>query len=99
MEGVRGSDQRPGEFRTIQNQIGYPARFVPPPPQLLLEVLDAFERYMHSVDSFDPLVRAFLTHYQFETIHPFRDGNGRVGRLLLSITVSEWCGLSDQWLY
>lgn len=99
MDGVRGSDQRPGEFRKIQNQIGWPARFVPPPPQHLDETLDAFEKYLHSVDSFDPLVRAFLAHYQFETIHPFRDGNGRVGRLLLSLTIAEWCNLSSQWLY
>jgi Fic family protein len=100
MDGVRGSDQRPGEFRTIQNQIGYPARFVPPPPMHLPEALDAFEKFMHSTENtFDPLVKAFLAHYQFETIHPFRDGNGRVGRLLLSMTITEWCGLSDQWLY
>jgi Fic family protein len=100
MNGVRGSEQRPGEFRTIQNQIGWPARFVPPPPQQLESTLDSFEKYLHdSPDSFDPLVRAFLAHYQFETIHPFRDGNGRVGRLLLSLTIAEWCGLSSQWLY
>lgn len=99
MDGVRGSDQRPGEFRTIQNQIGWPARFVPPPPEHLDEALNAFEQYLHSADSFDPLVRAFLAHYQFETIHPFRDGNGRVGRLLLSLTIAEWCNLSGQWLY
>jgi Fic family protein len=99
MDGVRGSEQRPGEFRTIQNQIGYPARFVPPPPQSLEACLDAFEKYLHVTGDFDPLVRAFLVHYQFETIHPFRDGNGRVGRLLLSLTVAEWCGLSSQWLY
>jgi Fic family protein len=54
---------------------------------------------MHQTDGFDPLVRAFLVHYQFETIHPFRDGNGRVGRLLLSLTIKDWCDLSDQWLY
>lgn len=99
MDGVRGSNQRPGEFRTIQNQIGRPARFVPPPPQYLNETLDAFEKYLHSHDNFDPLVRAFLVHYQFETIHPFCDGNGRVGRLLLSLMIAEWCGLSSQWLY
>jgi len=99
MDGVRGAEQQPGEFRKIQNQIGMPARFVPPPPEYLDETLDAFERYLHSEDSFDPLVRAFLAHYQFETIHPFRDGNGRVGRLLLSLTIAEWCGLSSQWLY
>lgn len=104
MDGVRGSDQRPGEFRTIQNQIGHPARFVPPPPQFLAETLDAFERYLHvefnPVDPLlDPLVRAFFAHYQFETIHPFRDGNGRVGRLLLAMSVTEWCQMSNQWLY
>jgi Fic family protein len=99
MDGVRGSNQRPGEFRTIQNQIGRPARFVPPPPSYLDPTLDAFEKYLHSDDSFDPLVRAFLAHYQFETIHPFGDGNGRVGRLLLSLTIAEWCRLSGQWLY
>jgi Fic family protein len=100
MHGVRGSEQQPGEFRTIQNQIGYPARFVPPPPQSLPEALDRFEKYLHSTDHhYDPLVEAFLAHYQFEAIHPFRDGNGRVGRLLLSWLIAEWCGLSNQWLY
>lgn len=100
LDGVRGSGQRPGEFRTIQNQIGRPARFVPPPPQYLGEALDAFEKYLHTAENgFDPLVRAFLAHYQFESIHPFADGNGRVGRLLLSLTIAEWCHLSSQWLY
>jgi Fic family protein len=100
LEGVRGSDHRPGEFRVMQNQIGRPARFVPPPPQFLNETLDAFEKYLHVTDDeFDPLVRSFMAHYQFETIHPFGDGNGRVGRLLLSLTTSEWCKLASQWLY
>lgn len=99
MDGVRGAEQRPGEFRQTQNQIGYPARFVPPPPTHLGEALDLFEKYLHSDDNFDPLVRAFLAHYQFEAIHPFRDGNGRVGRLLLSLAIAEWCELSNQWLY
>jgi Fic family protein len=100
MDGVRGADQEPGEFRKIQNQIGRPARFVPPPPEFLDECLFALETYFHAEDDrFDPLVRAFLAHYQFETIHPFRDGNGRVGRLLLSFTVADWCKLDDQWLY
>jgi Fic family protein len=99
LEGVRGADQTPGEFRTIQNQIGRPARFVPPPPEYLNQALSDLEAYLHTQDHFDPLVRAFLVHYQFETIHPFRDGNGRVGRLLLALTISEWCGLSNQWLY
>lgn len=99
MDGVRGSDFRPGEFRQIQNQIGRPARYVPPPVQFVPEALDAFEKYLHVDNGFHPLVRAFLAHYQFEAIHPFGDGNGRVGRLLLSLTIAEWCGLSSQWLY
>ena len=99
MDGVRGSEQRPGEFRKIQNQIGWPARFVPPPPGYLDETLDAFEKYLHTEDTYDPLVRSFLAHYKFEPIHPFRDGNGRGGRLLLSLTIAEWCQLSSQWLY
>jgi Fic family protein len=99
MDGVRGADQEPGEFRKIQNQIGRPARFVPPPPEALDESLYALEAYLHTEDGFDPLVRAFLAHYQFEAIHPFRDGNGRVGRLLLSFTVADWCKLNSQWLY
>lgn len=99
MDGVRGSSQQPGEFRTTQNQIGRPARFVPPPPQHLKETLHSFEHYLHEPDGYDPLVRAFLAHYQFETIHPFSDGNGRVGRLLLALTIADWCHLSSQWLY
>jgi Fic family protein len=99
MDGVRGASQRPGEFRTMQNQIGRPARFVPPPPQSLNDTLRDFEKYLHVENGFDPLVRAFLAHYQFETIHPFGDGNGRVGRLLLSLAIAEWCKLSSQWLY
>ena len=99
MDGVRGSSQTPGEFRTTQNQIGRPARFVPPPPLHMEQALYDFENYLHASDDYDPLVKAFLSHYQFETIHPFGDGNGRVGRLLLSLTIAEWCGLSSQWLY
>ena len=100
MDGVRGHTQRAGEFRTIQNQIGHPARFVPPPPASLEQLLDDFEHYLNEPgDTYDPLVRAFLAHYQFETIHPFGDGNGRVGRLLLALTISEWCNHSRQWLY
>jgi Fic family protein len=99
MDGVRGSDQSPGSFRTLQNQIGRPPRFVPPPPNRVPELLDQLERYFHAGRGFDPLVDAFLVHYQFEAIHPFMDGNGRVGRLLLAILIEEWCGLSDQRLY
>lgn len=99
MTGVRGQDKQPGQFRSVQNFIGSPPRFVPPPPDELQDALDAFEKYLHAEKEFDPLVEAFLVHYQFETIHPFSDGNGRVGRLLLAILIEEWCGLSEQWLY
>jgi Fic family protein len=99
LEGVRGSTASPGEFRRGQVQIGSDARYVPPPANYLPECLDLFEKYLHQEKGFDPLVEAFIAHYQFEAIHPFRDGNGRVGRLLLAITIQDWCGLSGQWLY
>lgn len=99
MTGVRGQENHPGRFRTVQNLIGSPPRFVPPPPDYLNNTLDAFEKYLYAEKTFDPLVEAFLVHYQFETIHPFGDGNGRVGRLLLAILIEEWCDLSNQWLY
>jgi Fic family protein len=99
MDGVRGSDRNPGEFRRMQNQIGRPARFVPPPANVLPRLLNQFEEYLHTPDDFDPLVRAFLAHYQFEAIHPFMDGNGRVGRLLLAITIADGSELSSEWLY
>jgi Fic family protein len=97
--GVRGQDRRPGEFRDCQVHVGLGARFVPPPPGELLACLDAFEKYHHEPSTVDPLLRAFLAHYQFETIHPFRDGNGRVGRLLLSLTIGQWLNLGSPWLY
>lgn len=99
LDGVRGSDKNPGEFRKHQNQIGRPARFVPPPPEKLPDLLATFEEYLQGERGFDPLVDSFLVHYQFEAIHPFMDGNGRVGRLLLAILIQEWCALSHQWLY
>ncbi len=83
----------------MQNQVGRPARYVPPPATELPRLLDEFEKYLHADKARDPLVEAFLVHYQFEAIHPFMDGNGRVGRLLLALTIAEWCGLSNQWLY
>jgi Fic family protein len=99
LEGVRGSKTEPGEFRRSQVQVGSEGRYVPPPANYLKGCLDDLEKYLHQYKSYDPLVEAFLTHYQFEAIHPFRDGNGRVGRLLLSITIEDWCNLSGQWLY
>ena len=99
LEGVRGSTADPGEFRRGQVQVGSDGRYVPPPANYLLECLDSFEKYLHQEKKFDPLIEAFMAHYQFESIHPFRDGNGRVGRLLLAITIEDWCELSGQWLY
>ena len=98
-DGVRGAEQNPGQFRRVQNQIGSPASYVPPPIHYLNGCLDAFEKYLHAEHRFNSLVEAFMVHYQFEAIHPFGDGNGRVGRLLLALTIAEWCGLSNQWLY
>jgi len=99
MTGVRGSDRSPGQFRRLQNQIGRPARFVPPPANLVEGLLADLEQYLHAEMSTDPLIRAFIAHYQFETIHPFMDGNGRVGRLLLAVSIEEWCQLTAPWLY
>lgn len=99
LEDVKRAKAQPGEFRRGQVQVGGSARYVPPPTDQLSQCLDQFEKYLHQDRGYDPLVEAFLTHYQFEAIHPFSDGNGRVGRLLLAILIMEWCGLSDQWLY
>lgn len=95
---VRGEDKRPGEFRDRQVYIGSTRRFIPPPARSVPTCLEAFERFM-STEEGDPLVRAFVAHYQFETIHPFLDGNGRIGRVLLSLMVFKWCGLQQPWLY
>lgn len=104
MTGVRGQHATPGEFRQTQNWIGHPgdtvaqASFVPPPPQSLGEHLSAWEEFLH--DRMLPtLVHAALAHYQFETIHPFLDGNGRVGRLLITLELSERDVLSAPLLY
>lgn len=89
LAGVRGRDRQPGELRTTQNWIGPPgatietATFVPPPPDDLSELLSDLERFVHEDPQLPPLVQAALLHYQFETIHPFLDGNGRLGRLLI----------------
>jgi Fic family protein len=94
MKGVRGDSAAPGEFRRIQNWIGPAgatvanARFVPPPPNELAACLDAWEKHLHD-DDLPPLLHAALLHYQFEAIHPFIDGNGRVGRLLITLFLVE----------
>lgn len=100
LQGVRGKERAPGQFRRVQVAIGFDHRFVPPPPERLMECLDPLERYFHAASpEYDPLVNCFLIHYQFETIHPFADGNGRVGRLLLAIMFKNCCSLSKPWLY
>ncbi len=89
MKGVRGRERRPGEIRTSQNWVGPPgstiqsALFVPPPPGELGDLLSDWERFVHENRTISILVQSGLLHYQFETIHPFLDGNGRMGRLLI----------------
>lgn len=100
----RGSTKMPGEFRRSQNWIGGPrpskARFVPPPPERLEECLSAFEEFLHADDDGLPvLIRAALAHVQFETIHPFLDGNGRVGRLLITFLLCADGVLKEPILY
>jgi Fic family protein len=96
MEGVRGDSATPGEFRRSQNWIGRPgstlndALFVPPPVQEMHQVLDVFEKYLHAENEYPPLIRLALIHYQFEATHSFLDGNGRIGRLLLSLLLVHW---------
>jgi Fic family protein len=100
MRGVRGRTKSPGEFRTWQVQIGSTGRFIPPPASELPALMGNLEEYINKPnDQLDPLVRCFVVHYQFETIHPFGDGNGRVGRSLLALMIYQWLGHSMPWLY
>lgn len=95
LKGVRGGRLQPGELRTSQNWIGpagctlATATFVPPPPHLVPEALGALEQFLHRDANLPPLVRIALAHVQFETIHPFLDGNGRIGRLLITFLLTE----------
>jgi len=99
LHGARGADKQPGEVRRSQNWIGGTrpgnAFFVPPPPEEVVDALTALERWLHGDDPLPPLVKAGLAHVQFETIHPFLDGNGRIGRLLIALLVEHW-GLIEQ---
>jgi Fic family protein len=96
LSGVRGGSAGPGEFRDSQNWIGgagsaiEQASYVPPPPEHLQGCLDAFERFLRGPRTLPPLIEIASLHYQFEAIHPFRDGNGRVGRLLVTLLLVEW---------
>ena len=91
MHGVRGKDKAPGEFRTVQNWIGPPgctkktATYVPPPIPEMKSALNELEKFLHANSELPVLVRLAMVHYQFEAIHPFLDGNGRIGRLLITI--------------
>jgi Fic family protein len=100
----RGSDKQPGQFRTSQNWIGGTrpgtARFVPPPPDRVLECMGALETFLHTAPrDLSPLVKAALAHVQFETIHPFLDGNGRIGRLLITFVLCHDGVLQQPLLY
>ncbi len=105
MADVRGGSMTPGEFRAIQNFIGpvtadeAGATMVPPPVPEMQAALDAFEKYLHTPSELPPLIRLALVHYQFEAIHPFLDGNGRVGRLLITLMLCEEKLLDQPLLY
>ncbi len=103
MQGVRGASRQPGQVRSSQNWVGGSrpgnAVFVPPPPHALADLLGAFEKHMHGDDSLPMLVRAGLLHVQFETIHPYLDGNGRIGRLLITLLLEHWELLAKPLLY
>lgn len=95
MENVRGQDKTPGEFRHSQNWIGpancslKDARYIPPNVEDMQTAMSDLEKYINENVDYDPLIRAALIHYQFETIHPFLDGNGRIGRLLILLYLME----------
>ena len=105
LHNVRGNQANPGEIRTSQNWIGpsgcnlHEAIFVPPPPQDVPEHLSRLEKFLHGDDNIPPLIKIGLAHSQFETIHPFLDGNGRVGRLLITFFLCHQTILTRPVLY
>ncbi len=105
MAGVRGADKNPGQFRTSQNWIGHAgstietAHFVPPPPADMLNALDNIEKFLHAPDPMPKLIKIGIVHSQFETIHPFLDGNGRMGRLLITFYLCQQQVLQRPLLY
>lgn len=105
MKDVRGQEKNPGEFRYSQNWIGASgstlknARYIPPNPEDMKQAMSDLEKYINSDDELDLLIQAALIHYQFETIHPFLDGNGRVGRLLITLFLMEKKRLNTPALY
>lgn len=105
LQGVRGQNKSPGEFRHSQNWIGAAgcnlqnARYIPPSVEDMIQAMSDLEKYINGDDELDVLIRAGLIHYQFETIHPFLDGNGRIGRLLITLFLMEKKVLSTPALY
>ena len=105
LQGVRGNEKSPGEFRYSQNWIGGTgstiknARYIPPNPEDMLDAMSDLEKFINNDTSLDPLIAAALVHYQFETTHPFLDGNGRVGRLLITLFLMERKILTTPALY
>lgn len=105
MHEVRGAEKNPGEFRRSQNWIGpagstlKTARFIPPSVEDMEQAMSDLERFIHSEDHLDPLIKAALIHYQFETIHPFLDGNGRIGRMMITLYLIDRGLLSQEVLY
>jgi Fic family protein len=103
MRGARGQSKQPGEVRRSQNWIGGTrpgnAAFVPPPPEEVPALLGDLEKYLHAEDALPPLVRIGLAHVQFETIHPYLDGNGRMGRLLITLLLEHWNLIKAPLLY
>jgi Fic family protein len=105
LRGVRGNSMTPGQFRTRQNWLGPPnttvadAVYVPPPVAAMETLLDDLEKYIHRAGNMPPLVRLAIIHYQFEAIHPFLDGNGRIGRLLITLLMVAQGLLSQPLLY
>lgn len=95
LEGMRGEDKSPGRVRTIQNWIGSggtligDARYIPPPPGMVLDLMTDWERFSNEELEMPTLVQCALMHYQFEAVHPYVDGNGRIGRLLITLFLSE----------
>ena len=105
LSGLRGGEKYPGEYRKSQNWIGYAgstlknARYVPPSPEDMETAMSELEKYINADDNYDTLMKIALIHYQFETIHPFLDGNGRVGRLLINLYLMENRIISKPILY
>lgn len=105
LRGARGENRAPGQFRKIQNWIGPPgctrkeATYVPPPPERVEKLLADLERFINEDERFPVLIRAALVHQQFESIHPFLDGNGRVGRLLVTLMLIDAGCLQQPTLY